>query len=135
MNGVTPRRFSTEFKIRLVKEYLETDISYLKMAAKYNIDYAVIRNWVCKYKVHKEAAFERKPGRRRSFIDNENNIPAVLKEEIGLDKLNNKESEDERIQRRFEELKMDLAEKELKIKLLEEKIRAIENEDKAKKKK
>jgi len=135
MNGVTPRRFSTEFKIKLVKEYLETNISYLKMAAKYNIDSAVIRNWVNKYKIHKEKAFDRKVGRKKSFIEDENKIPALLKEEIGLDKVNKKESEDERIQRRFEELKMSMVEKDLKIKLLEEKIAAIEKKDKLKKKK
>ena len=135
MNGVTPRRFSTEFKIKLVKEYLETNISYLKMAAKYNIDSAVIRNWVNKYKIHKEKAFDRKVGRKKSFIEDENKIPALLKEEIGLDKVKKKESEDERIQRRFEELKMSMVEKDLKIKLLEEKIAAIEKKDKLKKKK
>ena len=135
MNGVTPRRFSTEFKIKLVKEYLETNISYLKMAAKYNIDSAVIRNWVNKYKIHKEKAFDRKPGRKKSFIEDENKIPALLKEEIGLNKVNKKESEDEIIQRRFEELKMSMVEKDLKIKLLEEKIAAIEKKDKLKKKK
>ena len=135
MNGVTPRRFSTEFKIKLVKEYLETNISYPKMGAKYNLDYSVIRNWVNKYKIHKEKAFDRKVGRKKSFIEDENKIPALLKEEIGLDKVNKKESEDERIQRRFEELKMSMVEKDLKIKLLEEKIAAIEKKDKLKKKK
>ena len=44
-------KYSTEFKIKVVKEYLESNISYKNLSDKYNIPTSsIIKNWVNTYK-------------------------------------------------------------------------------------
>ena len=44
-------KYSTEFKMKVVKEYLESSSSYQNLANKYCItDKSMIRRWVCAYK-------------------------------------------------------------------------------------
>jgi len=44
-------KYSTEFKMKVVKEYLESNISYKNLSDKYNIPTSsIIKNWVNAYK-------------------------------------------------------------------------------------
>ncbi|MDU2566333.1 MAG: transposase [Anaerococcus sp.] len=44
-------KYSTEFKMKVVKEYLESNISYKNLSDKYNITTSsIIKNWVNAYK-------------------------------------------------------------------------------------
>ncbi|MDD6905661.1 MAG: helix-turn-helix domain-containing protein [Finegoldia magna] len=44
-------KYSTEFKVKIVKEYLESNRSYQNLVNKYCIpDKRMIRRWVCAYK-------------------------------------------------------------------------------------
>ena len=44
-------KYSTEFKIKVVKEYLETNISYKNLSDKYNIPTSsIVKNSVNAYK-------------------------------------------------------------------------------------
>ena len=44
-------KYSTEFKIKIVKEYLESNISYQNLSDKYSLpDKILIRTWVNAYK-------------------------------------------------------------------------------------
>ena len=44
-------KYSTEFKVKIVKEYLESNSSYQNLVNKYCIpDKSMIRRWVCAYK-------------------------------------------------------------------------------------
>ena len=44
-------KYSTEFKIKVVKEYLETNISYKSLSGKYSIPpESVVKSWVNAYK-------------------------------------------------------------------------------------
>lgn len=44
-------KYSTEFKMKVVKEYLESNISYKSLSDKYSIPYkSLIRTWVNAYK-------------------------------------------------------------------------------------
>ena len=46
-------KYSTEFKMKLVKEYLEGKIGYKELAKKYNIpNKCAIQTWVSAYKTH-----------------------------------------------------------------------------------
>ena len=46
-------KYSTEFKMKLVKEYLEGKIGYKELAKKYNIpNKCAIQTWVSAYKAH-----------------------------------------------------------------------------------
>jgi len=46
MKGKKQRSFSSEFKIEVVKEYLETDRSYRELGRKYGLSPSAICNWV-----------------------------------------------------------------------------------------
>ncbi|WP_147431771.1 transposase, partial [Mesotoga sp. H07pep.5.4] len=46
MKGKKQRSFSSEFKIEVVKEYLETDRSYRELGRKYGLSSSSICNWV-----------------------------------------------------------------------------------------
>jgi len=120
MKGKTPSRYSSEFKLKLVKEYLETDMSYREMGFKYDIDFSVISDWVNKYKVYKDKAFRTNQRRRYSFIADESKIPVFLKEELGLDKKDEYGDTIKELKEEIERLKSKLVEKDLKIRMLKE---------------
>ena len=57
-------KYSTEFKIKVVKEYLESNISYKNLSDKYNIPTSsIIKNWVNAYK---SQGFERLKVKRKN---------------------------------------------------------------------
>lgn len=120
MKGKTPRRYSTEFKLKLVKEYLETDKSYREMGFKYNMDFSVISDWVNRYKVYKDKAFKTNQRRRYSFIADESKIPAFLREELELDKKDEYGDAVKELKEEIERLKSKLVERDLKIRMLNE---------------
>lgn len=54
-------KYSDEFKLRIVKEYLEKSLGYLLLAKKYNISStSPIRRWVRAYKEFGEAGLRKK---------------------------------------------------------------------------
>ena len=59
-------RYSPEFKIKLVKEYLKGGISYESLKNKYNmVDSTPIKDWVKKYQEFGESSFyEEKRGHK-----------------------------------------------------------------------
>jgi len=120
MKGKKQRSFSSEFKIKVVKEFLETDRSYRELGRKYDVSASAICEWVQEYRKYKERAFKATPGRKSSFISDESKIPVFLKEELGLDKLKEKAEDLDEAQAEIERLKLELAESRLRIRLLEE---------------
>jgi transposase-like protein len=130
MKGKTPRKYSTEFKLKLVKEYLETDKSYREMGIKYNMDFSVISDWVNKYKVYKDKAFKTNQRRRYSFIADESKIPAFLREELELDKKDEYGDAVKELKEEIERLKSKLVERDLKIRMLNEVSKKKKNQEK-----
>ena len=120
MKGKRPRRYSSEFKMKLVKEYMETDMSYREMGFKYDIDFSVISDWVNRYKVYKDKAFETKRRRRYSFIADESKIPAFLREELEMDKKDEYGDAVKELKEEIERLRSKLVERDLKIRMLQE---------------
>lgn len=51
-------QFSPQEKLKIVKEYLCGNTSYIKLGRKYSIDESCIRQWIAKYKAFGEHAFE-----------------------------------------------------------------------------
>lgn len=44
-------KYSTEFKMKVVKEYLETNISYESLSEKYKLSHQeIVKRWVNAYK-------------------------------------------------------------------------------------
>ena len=51
-------QFSPKEKLRIVKEYLHGNTSYIKLGKKYQINESSIRQWIAKYKAFGEDAFK-----------------------------------------------------------------------------
>lgn len=51
-------RFTPQERLKIVKEYLDGNTSYIKLGRKYRIDESCIRQWIAKYKAFGENAFE-----------------------------------------------------------------------------
>ena len=48
-------KYSTELKLKIVKEYLEGKVGYKTLAKKYNITtYSSIKIWIKRYEIHGE---------------------------------------------------------------------------------
>ncbi|WP_394271364.1 IS3 family transposase [Anaerococcus nagyae] len=73
-------KYSTEFKMKVVKEYLESNISYKNLSDKYNITTSsIIKNWVNAYK---SQGFEELKVERKNTQYTMENFFGILKQEI-----------------------------------------------------
>lgn len=50
-------KYSVDFKLEVVKAYLNDEDGFKNLAEKYNVSYTCIREWVSRYKEHGEDAF------------------------------------------------------------------------------
>ena len=53
-------KYETGFKKAIVLEYLTGELGYRALVAKYDVDYAAIRGWVARYRLHGDAGLEKK---------------------------------------------------------------------------
>ncbi|WP_439850899.1 IS3 family transposase [Pseudomonas syringae] len=58
-------KYSEQFKLTVVKAYLEGNIGFRKVASQFSIDFSLLRRWVANYKSHGHTG-HRKPGLRYS---------------------------------------------------------------------
>ena len=88
-------KYSTEFKTKIVKEYLESNSSYQNLVNKYCIpDKSMIRRWVCAYKSQGIEGLKAKKRGRPSNMPNtdknkdlKNKTTKTKKESSELEKL------------------------------------------------
>ena len=59
--GVTPRKWSKEQKLEIVKKHIEDHESVKTLGRIYGIEYSTIAKWVRNYTEHGEAGLEIKP--------------------------------------------------------------------------
>ncbi|WP_153004051.1 transposase, partial [Pseudomonas syringae] len=45
-------KYSEQFKLTVVKAYLEGNIGFRKVASQFSIDFSLLRRWVANYKSH-----------------------------------------------------------------------------------
>ena len=83
------RTFSPEFKLKVVKEFHETSVPITELAKKYNLSKSVISRWTAEYRNSNfdDSVFNKKRGRKASFITDPSKIPPVLLKELGLDEV------------------------------------------------
>ena len=115
------RTFSPEFKLKVVKEALDTPVSIAELAEKYNIDKTVIYRWVSKYRNSNfdDSVFNKKRGRKASFITDPSKIPPVLLKELGLDEVIDTNDPD-KLKTQIEQAKLEIAQLKLENKILRE---------------
>jgi transposase-like protein len=116
------KNYEPEFKLRLAKEYLETDKTLEEVAQENGISSKTLNNWTVKYREEGEGAFF-KGSRAGSFIRDPNKIPPVLYKELGLDKIRENPSELKGPFTEKEKLLLEIAEYKLQVKILKEALK------------
>ena len=119
------KRYDPEFKLRLAKEFVETDKTLEEIAQENGISSKTLNNWTVKYRKEGEAAFF-KASRSGSFIRDPNKIPPVLYKELGLDKIRENPSELKGSFTEKEKLLLEIAEYKLQVKILKEALKKKE---------
>jgi len=116
------KRYDPEFKLRLAKEFVETDKTLEEIAQENGISSKTLNNWTVKYRKEGEAAFF-KVSRSGSFIRDPNKIPPVLYKELGLDKIRENPSELKGPFTEKEKLLLEIAEYKLQVNILKEALK------------
>ncbi len=116
------KNYEPEFKLRLAKEYLETEKTLEEIAQENGIDSKLLSKWTVKYREEGEGAFF-KGSRAGSFIRDPNKIPPVLYKELGLDKIRENPSELKGPFTEKEKLLLEIAEYKLQVKILKEALK------------
>jgi transposase-like protein len=114
--------YDPEFKLRLAKEFVETDRTLEEIAQENGIDSKLLSKWTVKYRKEGEAAFF-KGSQSGSFIRDPNKIPPVLYKELGLDKIRENPSELKGSFTEKEKLLLEIAEYKLQVKILKEALK------------
>jgi len=116
------KQYDPEFKLRLAKEFLETDKTLEEIAQENGITSRLLSKWTVKYREEGEDAFF-KGSRGGSFIRDPNKIPPVLYKELGLDKIRENPSELKGPFTEKEKLLLEIAEYKLQVKILKEALK------------
>ncbi len=116
------RQYDPEFKLRLAKEFLETDKTLEEIAQENGITSRLLSKWTVKYREEGEDAFF-KGSRGGSFIRDPNKIPPVLYKELGLDKIRENPSDLKGPFTEKEKLLLEIAEYKLQVKILKEALK------------
>jgi len=116
------KQYDPEFKLRLVKEFLETDRTLEEIAQENGITSKLLSKWTVKYREEGEAAFF-KGSRAGSFIRDPSKIPPVLYKELGLDKIRENPSELKGPFTEKEKLLLEIAEYKLQVNILKEALK------------
>ncbi|WP_103134316.1 transposase [Mesotoga sp. B105.6.4] len=119
------KSYDPEFKLRLAKEFAETDKTLEEIAQENGISSKTLNNWTVKYRKEGEAAFF-KGSRGGSFIRDPNKIPPVLYKELGLDKIRENPSDLKGPFTEKEKLLLEIAEYKLQVKILQEALKKKE---------
>lgn len=110
------KRYDPSFKIKVVKEYLNTEKSQEELSKKYDVPEGTISEWKIKYEKEGEKGIQKKRGKKRRVVVDRSKVPPVLAEELGL-------KEEEGDSEKVRELKEELAQERLKNQILEDLVK------------
>ena len=120
------KKYSAEFKLQVVKKYLNTEKSLNDVANEYSIPFAhTIYKWVKKYKDsgYDDNVFSFKKGRPKSIISDISKVPPFIYESAGIIKSNSNNSVDSSLlKKKIEYYERLLLEKEILLKIQEDEI-------------
>jgi transposase-like protein len=118
-------KYSSDFKLQVVKEYLNSDKSQNDICSEYNISQSAFSRWVKKYEEsgYDDNVFNSKKGRPKSIISDISKVPPFIYESAGIIRNDsNKSNDSASLKKRLEYYERLLLEKELLIKMQEDEI-------------
>jgi transposase-like protein len=131
-------KYSPDFKLQVVKEYLNSDMSLSDVANKNGIPSSyTIHKWV---KIYEESGyddnvFSSKKGRPKSIISDISKVPPFIYESAGIVRNDsNKSNDSASLKKRLEYYERLLLEKELLLKMQEDEINFLKKKHSQKKK-
>jgi len=113
---MTRRQYSGEYKVRVCEDYINSDMTYEELSGKYEVNASTLSKWVGIYREHGEAGFEKQPRKTK----NTGKMPEILTE---IDRAYPLKSNDRKLEEQNQRLKNLVAEKEIEIQILREKIK------------
>ncbi|WGS64359.1 transposase [Marinitoga aeolica] len=118
-------KYSPDFKLQVVKEYLNSDKSLSDIASKNGIPSPhTLHKWVKKYEDsgYDDNIFNSKKGRPKSIISDISKVPPFIYESAGIVKPDNNSNDTNSLKKKIEYYERLLIEKELLIKMQEDEI-------------
>ena len=133
MKGVSSlkkrKQYSPEFKLQVVKDYLNSDKSLNDIANEYSIpSNKSVHGWVKKYvdSGYDDNVFISKKGRPKSIISDISKVPPFIYESAGIIKSDFNNSDDSSLlKKKIEYYERLLLEKELLLKIQEDEINLL----------
>ena len=117
---MTKRLYPVEFKVRACEDYLGSEITYEGLSEKYEVNPSTLSKWVQIFREHGEEGFEKQPRKTRST----GKMPDILTE---VDRSFPLKSTDRKLEEQNQRLKNLVAEKEVEIQILRERIKKKTN--------
>jgi len=116
------KSYPSEFKLDVVKDYLNTEKTYADISEEYNVSSATIAKWVKKYEEsgYDEDVFKTRKSKSKSIISDFSKVPPIIYEKAGIERSNNSNEDITSIKRKLSMYEKSLLEKELENQLLRE---------------
>ncbi|WP_165974010.1 transposase [Marinitoga lauensis] len=85
------KKYPSDFKLQVVKEYLNSDKSQNDICSEYNISQSAFSRWIKKYvdSGYDDNIFNSKKGRPNSIISDISKVPPFIYESVGIVKSDN----------------------------------------------
>ena len=115
--------YPSEFKLDVVKDYLNTEKTYADIYEEYNVSSSTLAKWIKKYEEsgYDDNVFKSRKSKSKSIISDFSKVPPVIYDKFGIEKSNNKSNEDiTSLKRKLSMYEKSLLEKELENQLLRE---------------
>jgi len=113
---MTRKQYSGEFKEKVCEDYLSTDMTYEEISGKYEIGASTLSKWIGIYREYGAAGFEKR-GRKGKKTGK---MPEILTE---IDRTFPLRATDQKLEEQNQRLKNLVAEKEVEIQILREKVK------------
>jgi transposase-like protein len=113
---MTKRIYPVEFKVKACEDYLGTEITYEGLSEKYEVNASTLSKWVQIYREQGEEGLEKRPRQARAT----GKMPDILTE---VDRVFPLKSTDRKLEEQNQRLKNLVAEKEVEIQILRERIK------------
>jgi len=121
--------YSSDLKLQLVKEYLNSEKSLKEFSDEYSIPINTLSQWVQKYKKsnYDDSVFNTKKGRTKSMISDYSKIPPIIYESAGIsrpdDSINSNDSV--YLKKKLNYYEKILLEKELQLRILQDEVELL----------
>lgn len=114
--------YPSEFKLDVVKDYLNTEKTYADIYEEYNVSSSTLAKWIKKYEEsgYDDNVFKTRKSKSKSIISDFSKVPPVIYDKAGVEKSNKSNEDITSIKRKLTRYEKSLLEKELENQLLRE---------------